>query len=172
MRIYGLWLIPLVLAGCAGRAVTPLHQPLVTVAECRWEAPAARDRVDYAQRVVRALEAEGFRLRDSDMALGLISAEKASAGPLRAYGYPFERDPWHPLGLAYPGPYPPLFGVYHPDHRAIDQERVSVWLSRDEVRVGREVRRREPHGVIRTLGRADNAGFCRGLRAAIEETTI
>ncbi|GAA0582167.1 hypothetical protein ACFQH5_12015 [Halomonas salifodinae] len=170
MRICGLFLIPLALAGCAGSAVTPLHQPLVTVAECRWEAPAGMEKVDYAQRVVRALEAEGFRLRDSDMALGLISAERTSAGPLRAYGFPFDRHPWHSLGLGYHRPYPHLFGAYHPDYRAIDQERVSVWLGTDEVRVGRDVRRREPNGVTRTLGRAGNAGFCRGLKASIEET--
>ncbi|NLC20661.1 MAG: hypothetical protein GX771_01965, partial [Halomonadaceae bacterium] len=82
------------LAGCQ---TTPTELPSAQprpAAECRWESEDMETRV-WVRHALDVLEAEGFVVRDTDLTLGLISAERTRILP----GYGDRYDRWERPGV-------------------------------------------------------------------------
>ncbi|MBF8222926.1 hypothetical protein [Halomonas sp. 328] len=170
MRI--IWLFGLaLLAGCA---TAPGSLPPATppAAACQWQWPDA-ERGERLARVAEALEAQGFTLRDTDMALGLISAERSER--IGYYADPYDRPVGGFSGIGFGigvgigrGT---VIGYRQPVLReALRGERVALVASPDGwVRVTRERWQQEAGGPSRRLVLGDEASFCDALRRAGEE---
>ncbi len=173
MRI--IWLFGLaLLAGCAA---TPGSLPPAAPAPaaCQWQWPEA-ERGERLARAVQSLEAQGFTLRDTDMALGLVSAERSER-----FGY--YADPWdgRPIGgfsgigfgIGVGIGRGTVIGYRQPVLReALRSERVAlVAAPGGGVRVTRELWQQEAGGPSRRLALGDEAAFCEALRRANEEVT-
>ena len=159
-----------VLAGCQVTPTTlPVAEPAPS-AECRWSAGPG----DSLDRVVAALEAEGFLVRHTDVPLGLVSAERARTTIYHDNGV--DRLP-HFGGFVLGGSGGHVssgvmiglgtgFGVGVDEATRV--ERVSVMLDQGQLQVARDIRMIDWRGDLRESRSASDAGFCRDLRHAIE----
>lgn len=168
MRAWWL-LLPMVLAGCQLTPATlPEAQPAPS-AECRW--PIEPD--DSLASAVTALEARGFLVRHTDMALGLVSAELARTTFHHYHGI----DPLPRLGGFVLGGSGGRFatgvtlGIGGGIGPAVDEatrlERVSVMVGSQQVRVSRDIRLVDWRGDVRDARSASDADFCAALHRAM-----
>lgn len=175
MRLHGLLpglLIPLVLAGCQTTPTTlPVAEP-PPAAECRWEVPGVAP-VDLVRAAVTALEGEGFVIRDTDLALGTVSADRSERIPAHRNPYDDWAEPtWYGhYGMGRGGFATGMvvgFGPFGPVQRdATRQERVSLLADGDQVRVSRDVQVIDWRGDVRDARSASDADFCATLRRAL-----
>lgn len=105
----------------------------------------------------QALEAGGYEIRSSDVALGLVSAERVRARPgLGAVAGVYRPGGWGMgRGLASP------FDVFRHDPRSI--ERVSVSADGSGFTAVRSITTLAPDGYAIDARPASHAGFCREL---------
>ncbi|SFT87769.1 hypothetical protein [Halomonas saccharevitans] len=169
MRTWLLWLLPGVLAGCQMTPTTLPEAEPAPSAECRWPAGPGDD----LDRVITALEAEGFVVRHTDASLGLVSADRARTTIYHDNG--IERLPriggfvrggsgghiGTGVVLGFGGGAGP--GI----DEATRAERVSVVVDGRALRVSRDIRLIDWRGDLRESRSASDADFCRDLRRAI-----
>ena len=168
MRAWWL-LLPVALAGCQLTPATlPEAQPAPS-AECRW--PVEPD--DSLASAVTALEAQGFLVRHTDVALGLVSAELARTTFHHHHGIdPLPRLGGFVLGgtggrlatgvtLGIGGGISPVVD------EATRLERVSVMVGSQQVRVSRDIRLVDWRGEVREARSASDAAFCKALHRAM-----
>ncbi|QTF93221.1 hypothetical protein [Halomonas sp. BM-2019] len=184
-----LWLLPfgriralvmalaavLVLAGCQTPPPTlPAAEPR-PAAECRWpigdQAPQG-----LVRAAVEALEAEGFLIRHTELALGLVSAERTRILP----GYGSRHDDWESRGVfggfgvgggrggVRSGVMIGFGGVGSLTRDATQLERVSLLAGGEEVRVSRDIQVIDWRGELADARSASTADFCQWLRGALE----
>jgi hypothetical protein len=177
--IMRLWLLPLllVLAGCQTTPSTlPVAEPR-PAAECRWpigdQAPQS-----LVRAAVEALEAEGFLVRHTDLALGLVSAERTRILP----GYGSRHDDWETRGMfggigigggrgrggVSSGVMIGFGGVGSLSRDATQLERVSLLAGGDEVRLSRDIQVIDWRGELAEARSGSTADFCQRLRGTIE----
>ncbi len=180
MRLWSLrfWFLPLllVLAGCQ---VTPSTLPMAEPspsADCRWSMAGDAPQ-EILRRAVMVLEADGFLVRHTNLALGLVSAERSQVLP----GYGDFDDPWDRRGFFgsfgvgggrggfSSGVMVGIGGGFGSISReATRLERVSLAAGSDEVRVTRDLRLFDWRGDLRESRTASDADFCRRLRRDID----
>ncbi|MCA1768675.1 MAG: hypothetical protein LC652_01550 [Halomonas sp.] len=165
----------LVLAGCQTTPSTlPAAEPRPAAA-CTWplndQAPRA-----VLVGAVAALEAEGFLIRHTDLALGLVSAERTRILP----GYGDRYDRWETRGMfggigigggsggVSSGVMIGFGGVGSLTRDATQLERVSLLAGDGEVRVSRDIQLIDWRGELAEARSASTADFCQRLRGAIE----
>lgn len=176
-----LWRLPcvlvtvLLLAGCQTPPSTlPVSEP-GPAAECRWSV-GDRAAQPLMRAAVDALESAGFLIRHTDLALGLVSAERTRVLP----GYGDRHDGWGARGMfggigigggrggVSSGVMVGFGGVGSMAHDATRLERVSLLAGSDEVRVSRDIQVIDWRGELAESRSASTAEFCQRLRAAIE----
>lgn len=177
-----LWLLPflLVMAGCQ---VTPSTLPMAEpspAAECRWSMADVAPQ-EMLRRAVTALEADGFLVRHTNLALGIVSAERSQV--LSGYG-DFD-DSWDRHGffgsygvgggrggfstglmVGIGGGFGGGFGGINREATRI--ERVSLVVGSDDVRVTRDLRLFDWRGDLQESRTASDADFCLRLRSDID----
>ena len=152
--------IVLVLAGCQTVPSTlPVAEPRPAAA-CSWPLGEQAPRALLGDAVA-ALEAEGFLIRHTDLALGLVSAERTRILP----GYGDRYDRWDRRGV-FGGI--GIGGVGSLTRDATQLERVSLLAGEGEVRVSRDIQVIDWRGELVEARSASTTEFCRGLRDAIE----
>ncbi|TDO07652.1 MULTISPECIES: hypothetical protein [Halomonas] len=166
------WLLLPLAAALAGCQVTPTTLPVAQPApseECRW--PAGPD--DSLNRVVTALEEQGFLIRHTDASLGLVSAERARNTIYHDNGV--ERLPrlgGFVLGGSGGHVSSGMMIGFGGGDLGVDEasriERVSVVVDEEQLQVTRNIRLIDWRGDLRESRSASDADFCRELRAAIE----
>ncbi|MFG6176810.1 hypothetical protein ACGTN6_06185 [Halomonas sp. THAF12] len=155
------------LAGCqAVPSQLPVGEPAPAEA-CRWERSSDVPPATL-NRVVAALEADGFLIRHTEASLGLVSAERSErtvfhgapepdifvlGGSRSRFGH----------GVFIGGG----FGVGVLDDEATEIQRVSVVVGADTVRVSRDIQLFDWRGELRRSRTASDASFCRELHDAI-----
>jgi len=167
--------IVLVMAGCQTTPSTlPAAEPR-PAAECRWSV-GDRAVQPLVRAAVDALEAEGFLIRHTDLALGLVSAERTRILP----GYGDRYDGWDRRGMfggigigggrggVSSGVMIGFGGVGSLTRDATQLERVSLLAGDGEVRVSRDIQVIDWRGELAEARSASSAEFCRRLRDAIE----
>lgn len=167
--------IVLVVAGCQTTPSTlPVAEPR-PAAECRWTIGDGAIQ-PLVRAAVEALEADGFLIRHTDLALGLVSAERTRILP--AYGD--RHDRWDSRGMfggigigggrggVSSGVMIGFGGVGSLTRDATQLERVSLLAGDGEVRVSRDIQVIDWRGELAEARSASTAEFCRGLRDAIE----
>jgi hypothetical protein len=163
----------LLLAGCQ---TTPSSLPVAEPspsAECRWPTDDGLGSRERLRRAVAVLEARDFRIRDTDLALGLVSAERTRIVHVPDY----YDDRWDRTGV---------FGGYgrggfsggmviglgsrfgRAPNDATRLERLSLLLGAELTRVSRDLQVIDWRGEIRQSRNTSDADFCRGLRADLE----
>lgn len=166
----------LVMAGCQ---VTPSTLPMAEpspAADCRWSMAGVPPQ-EILRRAVTVLEADGFLIRHTHLALGLVSAERSQV--LSGYG-DFD-DPWGRHGFfggfgvgggrggfstgAMVGFGGGFGGI---NREATRIERVSLAAGSDAVRVSRDLRLFDWRGDLLESRTASDADFCRELRRDID----
>jgi len=165
----------LVLAGCQATPSTlPAAEPR-PAAECRWPLGDRAPR-PLVRAAVDALEAEGFLIRHTDLALGLVSAERTRILP----GYGDRYDGWETRGMfggigigggrggVSSGVMIGFGGVGSLTRDATQLERVSLLAGDGEVRVSRDIQVIDWRGELAEARSASTAEFCQRLRGAIE----
>lgn len=169
-----LWLVlPLGLTGCQTTPTTLPEASPRPAAECHW--PTAIAGGELLRRGVETLEAEGFLIRLTDTALGLVRAERSRVLP----GYGGFDDPW-----LRPGVFGGIgvgggrvgggvivglgAGTHHINRDATEVERVVVLVGEQEVRVTRDIRLFDWRGRLRESRGGSDADFCTRLRQGIE----
>ena len=167
--------IVLVVAGCQTTPSTlPVAEPR-PAAECRWTIGDGAIQ-PLVRAAVEALEADGFLIRHTDLALGLVSAERTRILP--AYGD--RHDRWDSRGMfggigigggrggVSSGVMIGFGGVGSLTRDATQLERVSLLAGDGEVRVSRDIQVIDWRGELAEARSASSAEFCRRLRDAIE----
>jgi hypothetical protein len=165
--------IVLVLAGCQTVPSTlPVAEPRPAAA-CSWPLGEQAPRALLGDAVA-ALEAEGFLIRHTDLALGLVSAERTRILP----GYGDRYDRWDRRGVfggigggrggVSSGVMIGFGGVGSLTRDATQLERVSLLAGEGEVRVSRDIQVIDWRGELVEARSASTTEFCRGLRDAIE----
>lgn len=176
-----LWRLPcvlvtvLVLAACQTTPSTlPAAEPR-PAAECHWSV-GDRAPQTLMRAAVDALEAEGFLIRHTDLALGLVSAERTRILP----GYGDRHDRWESRGMfggfgigggrggVSSGVMIGFGGVGSLTQDATQLERVSLLAGDGEVRVSRDIQVIDWRGELAESRSASSAEFCQRLREAIE----
>ncbi|MDI4639143.1 MULTISPECIES: HPF/RaiA family ribosome-associated protein [Halomonadaceae] len=157
------------LAGCAsGPPRLPDHSDPAAAA-CQWTAPEAGS-LRYLRRVIAALEADDFVIVESEVRLGLVTAQRSRI--LAGYGMPG---------------YQPLFGLSGffglGGHRSTGMaislnrsfgddptqvERVSVLARDTQVSLTRDLQIVEADGRLRSGRVVASEEFCRTLHEAID----
>lgn len=160
----------ILLAGLAGCQAVPSQLPVAEpppAETCHW--PRQDDAPPITlNAAVAALEDDGFLIRHTEAALGLVSAERS------------ERTVFHGA------PEPNIFvlgasrgvvgrgvvlgggvGFSLRDDEATEIERVSVAVGEQTVRVTRDLRLFDWRGELRRSRTASDAAFCRELREAM-----
>lgn len=172
------WILP-GLAFAAGCQVTPTALPAADpqpAAECRWEAGGIEPR-EWVRRALDALEAEDFVVRDTELALGLVSAERTQT--LIAYGDRYDRweRPGVFGGVGFGGGGRGGFasgvmigfggGGSSITQDATQLERVSVAAGPEQVRVSRDIQVIDWRGELRETRSGSDAAFCHSLRQSM-----
>ncbi|MFQ3789470.1 hypothetical protein [Halomonas sp. A29] len=174
MRLW--WTIPglALLAGCqATPTVLPSAEPR-PAAECRWEADGIEPR-EWVRRALNALEADDFVVRNTELALGMVSAERTRTIP----GYGDRYDSWERTGFfggfGLGGGRGVSSGVMigfggaggSITQDATQLERVSVVADPGWVRVSRDIQVIDWRGELRESRSASDTAFCRSLHQAM-----
>ncbi|SDK09563.1 hypothetical protein [Billgrantia gudaonensis] len=167
------WLLPallvLPLVGCQSPpSRLPVAEP-PPAAECHWQVPGAAPSA-LVRAAVAALEAEDFVIRDTDLTLGLVSADRTERIP--SYRNPHDdwaEPTWYGrYGVGSRGWFTGMsvgFGGGGPfDRDATRLERVSLVADGDWVRVSRDLQVIDWRGTVRESRSASDAAFCRDLR--------
>lgn len=135
---------------------------------CQW--PAEADATARVRATVEALEAQGYRIETTEVALGLVSAERSAAQPgLGAVDRPFwgRSGFWGYYGMGsrhgYSLGYAQRFGG-----DPVRIQRVSVVAADDVVRVTRDSRVVDIDGYLIDARPDNSATFCASLREAID----
>lgn len=179
MRLW--WMIPglALLAGCQ---TTPTALPVAEpgpAAECRWEAEGVAPR-EWVRRALDTLEADGFVIRDTEPALGLVSAERTRTIP----GYGDRHDSWERTGffggLGIGGGRGVSTGVMigfggaagSISQDATQLERVSLAADPGGVRVSRDIQVIDWRGELRETRSGSDTAFCSSLRQAMLATQV
>jgi len=172
MRRYALLpclLVALIVSGCqATPTALPVAEP-PPAPECRWEVPGAAPRA-LVRAAVTALETEGFVIRDTDLSLGTVSADRSERIPAHLNPYADWPDPtWYGHYGIWRGGFATgmALGFGSLRHEATRLERVSVVVDGDRVRVSRDTQVIDWRGDVRELRGASDDDFCRGLRSAL-----
>lgn len=165
----------LMVAGCQTTPSTlPVAEPR-PAAECRWTIGDGATQ-PLVRAAVGALEADGFLIRHTDLALGLVSAERTRILP----GYGDRYDRWESHGMfggigiggsrggVSSGAMIGFGGVGSLTRDATQLERVSLLAGDGEVRVSRDIQVIDWRGELAEARSGSSAAFCRGLRDAIE----
>ncbi|WP_163558409.1 hypothetical protein [Halomonas sp. NO4] len=167
------WLLPallvLPLVGCqAPPSRLPSAEP-PPAAECHWQVHGATPEA-LVRAAVSALEAEDFIIRDTDLTLGLVSADRSERIPAHRNPYHDWAEPtWYgrygvgsrgfstgvAIGFGGVGPF---------DRDATRLERVSLVADGDWVRVSRDLQVIDWRGAVRESRSASDADFCTRLR--------
>ncbi len=170
------WMMPglALLAGCQTTpTVLPTAEPQ-PAAECRWEADGLEPR-EWVRRALNALEADGFVVRDTEPAVGLVSADRTRTIP----GYGDRSDTWQRTGFfggvgigAGRGVSTGMMIGFGGAGGSIAQdatqlERVSVIADPGGVRVSRDIQVIDWRGELRETRSGSDAPFCRSLRQAM-----
>ncbi|WP_445000295.1 hypothetical protein [Halomonas mongoliensis] len=168
-------LAALLLAGCQTTPSTlPVAEPRPEAA-CTWPLGDQEPRA-LLRAAVDALEAEGFLIRHTDLALGLVSAERTRILP----GYGDRHDRWDRGGMfggigigggrggVSSGVMIGFGGVGSLTRDATQLERVSLLAGDGEVRVSRDIQVIDWRGELAESRSASSADFCQRLRDAIE----
>ncbi|WP_136249026.1 hypothetical protein [Halomonas borealis] len=151
----------ILLVGLAGCQALPSRLPVAEpppAEACRWAHDDAASPANLGG-VVAVLESEGFAIRHTEVALGLVSAERSRRTVL--HGLP-EPDRF---GLGAIRGRGGGFGMF--DDEATEVERVSVAVGERTVRVTRDLRLFDWRGEPRRSRTASDAAFCRALREAM-----
>lgn len=70
------------LAGCQGLGYDPLGRaPAPLPATCTWPRDAGVSREAWSRATIAALEARGFTIRNTEVELGVVSAERTTRMP-------------------------------------------------------------------------------------------
>lgn len=182
MRLWQLPRVPVIvvvtmlaLAGCQTTPSTlPAAEPRPAEA-CSWSLNDQAPRVVLVGAVA-ALEADGFLIRHTDLALGLVSAERTRILP----GYGDRYDSWDRRGMfggigigggrggVSSGVMIGFGGVGSLTRDATQLERVSLLAGDGEVRVSRDIQVIDWRGELADARSASTADFCQRLRGAIE----
>ncbi|MFW6346592.1 MAG: hypothetical protein ACOC0M_09730 [Halomonas sp.] len=165
----------LVLAGCQTTPSTlPVAEPRPASA-CAWPLDDRAPR-QLVRAAVEALEAEGFLIRHTDLALGLVSAERTRLLP----GYGDRYDRWESRGMfggigigggrggVSSGVMIGFGGVGSLTRDATQLERVALLAGGGEVRVSRDIQVIDWRGELAEARSASTAEFCQRLRGTIE----
>ena len=168
-------LAALLLAGCQTTPSTlPVAEPRPAAA-CTWPLGDQEPR-ELLRASVDALEAEGFLIRHTDLALGLVSAERTRILP----GYGDRHDRWESRGVfggigigggrggVSSGVMIGFGGVGSLTRDATQLERVSLLAGDGEVRISRDIQVIDWRGELAEARSASSADFCQRLRDAIE----
>ena len=176
MRLWW-WMMPglVLLAGCETTpSVLPSAEPR-PAAECRWETEGIEAR-EWVRRALDALEAQDFVVRDTELALGVVSAERTRTIP----GYGDRYDDWERTGffggfglgrgrgvstgvmIGFGG----AGGSITQD--ATQLERVSVVADEGWVRVSRDIQVIDWRGELRETRSGSDSAFCGTLRQAMQ----
>lgn len=167
---FSLLLAVALLTGCQGLGgQDPLDRiPEPLPVECEWPRDDDVPRESWLRATIAALEAQGFTIRNTEVELGIVSAERTTRLP----GLGAVNRPWFGFSSLWGG-----FGSgsgiglgfgtrFGGDPLQI--ERLSVVSSDATVRVTRDSTVVDPGGYV-IDARADNHGdFCRELRASID----
>lgn len=170
------WWMPclLVLVGCqAAPTALPMAEP-PPAAECRWEGGGLASE-EWLRRALTALERDGFVIRHTETALGLVNAERTRTVP--GYGDFYDRERVGVFGgygvgggrgglstgvmIGFGG----VAGSITRD--ATRLERVSLVADGDWVRVTRDIQIIDWQGEIRETRSASDTDFCLSLRNAM-----
>ena len=165
----------LVLAGCQTTPSTlPTAEPRPAEA-CTWPLNDQAARAVLG-RAVAALEADGFLIRHTDLALGLVSAERTRILP--GYGDRYDsretRGMFGGIGIGggrggvSSGVMIGFGGVGSLTRDATQLERVSLLAGAGEVRLSRDIQVIDWRGELAEARSASTADFCQRLRGAIE----
>lgn len=168
-------LAALLLAGCQTVPSTlPVAEPRPAAA-CSWPLGEQAPRALLGDAVA-ALEAEGFLIRHTDLALGLVSSERTRILP----GYGDRYDRWDRRGVfggigigggrggVSSGVMIGFGGVGSLTRDATQLERVSLLAGEGEVRVSRDIQVIDWRGELAEARSASTTEFCQRLRGAIE----
>lgn len=169
----------LVLAGCQAIPSTlPAAEPRPSAA-CSWPLNDQTPRVVLVGAVA-ALEADGFLIRHTDLALGLVSAERTRILP----GYGDRYDRWDTRGMfggisigggsggVSSGVMIGFGGVGSLTRDATQLDRVSLLAGDGEVAVSRDIQVIDWRGDLVEARSASTADFCQRLRGAIESGDV
>ena len=164
------------LAGCQTQPSTlPSAQPRPAT-ECRWEAGDVEPR-EWVSRALDVLEADDFVVRDTELALGLVSAERTRT--LIAYGDRYDRweRPGVFGGVGFGGGGRGGFasgvmigfgsGGSSITQDATQLERVSLVADSAWVRVSRDIQVIDWRGELRETRSGSDADFCHSLRESL-----
>ncbi|GHC15341.1 hypothetical protein [Aidingimonas halophila] len=169
MRISLLLLLVLSTAGCATGPVMMPESPHRPAATCQWDYDGEDDTY-MVRRVVSALEADGFTIVDTEVALGLTSAEKRRSMPAYRDLYaPRSSIGW--FGGGGRGRFASGFsmGFQHyvgPDPQRV--ERISVLTTNGRGRISRMILIIDADGRVRDSSNASDDAFCRTFRDTLE----
>ena len=167
------------LALLAGCQTTPTELPSAQpgpAAECRWESEGVETR-EWVRHVLDVLEADGFVVRDTDLVLGLVSAERTRTLPAYGDRYDHWERPGVYGGVGLGGGRRGGFasgvmigfggGGSSITRDATELERVSLIAGPAWVRVSRDIQVIDWRGELRETRSGSDANFCRSLREAL-----
>ncbi|MGM0704129.1 MAG: hypothetical protein ACQEUG_17235 [Pseudomonadota bacterium] len=167
------WLLPallvLPLVGCQSPpSRLPSAEP-PPAAECRWAVPDVASAA-VVRAALAALESQDFVIRDTDLTLGLVSADRTERIP--AYRNPYDdwaEPTWYGRYGVGSGGFATGVGVAFGDagtwaRDATRLERVSLIANGGWVRVSRDLQVIDWRGEVRESRSASDAAFCRSLR--------
>lgn len=169
MQRFSVFLAMTLLAGCQGLASQdPLgRMPEPLPVACEWPRDTSVSRENWLRATIAALEARGFTIRNTELELGVVSAERTTRLP----GLGAVDRPWFGFSSLW-GSFGNSSGIgvgygtrFGGDPVSI--ERLSVVSSDATVRVTRDSSVVDPGGYV-IDARADNhADFCNELNDAI-----
>ena len=169
MQRFSVFLIAALLTGCQGLgSQDPLgRMPEPLPVECEWPRDEGVARENWLHATIAALEARGFTIRNTEVKLGVVSAERATRLP----GLGAVDRPWFGFSSLWGGfgsgsgvglGFGTRFGG-----DPVQVERLSVVSSDATVRVTRDSTVVDPGGYA-VDARADNHGaFCHELHESI-----
>ncbi|SDL43115.1 hypothetical protein SAMN05661010_01694 [Modicisalibacter muralis] len=169
MQRFSVFLVVALLTGCQGLGgQDPLgRSPEPLPRECEWPRDGDVSREDWLRATIAALEARGFTIRNTEVELGVVSAERTTRLP----GLGAVDRPWFGFSSLWGG-FGSGSGVglgfgTHFGGDPMQVERLSVVSSDTTVRVTRDSSVIDPSGYV-VDARADNHGdFCRELNESI-----
>ncbi|HET8791140.1 MAG TPA: hypothetical protein VFM75_08005 [Modicisalibacter sp.] len=170
VRRFFLLLIVASLVGCQGLGgQDPLgRSPEPLPVECEWPRDDDISRENWLRATIAALEARGFTIRNTEVELGVVSAERTTRLP----GLGAVDRPWFGFSSLWGGfgsgsgiglGFGTRFGG-----DPVQVERLSVVSSDATVRITRDSTVVDPGGYVIDARPDNHAVFCRELRASID----
>ncbi|QEA38905.1 hypothetical protein FGL86_07340 [Pistricoccus aurantiacus] len=176
-RMWFLCLLGLSLIGCVTDSSSLPRNGAPLAPACTWPI-TEEDTLAYSRRAIVALEAQEFRIIDTDLSLGLINAQRqrvlvgySSAGRNGwggggVFGWAGSGGGGVGIGLGSGAG----FGGYAAD--PLREERLTLLIDNDTARLSRNIRIIEADGWVRTSHAGASEDFCRELRQTIEASPV